>query len=228
MPQFVYSRLLKNKRNEISTSANRLRNGLSKVEDTKDKVMIMSEELKISQQQVKEYQAECDEYIIKIEKETSEAEIQKKNVSDQSRVIAVEEVDIKSKAELAQKDLNKAMPALDAATEALNALNKKDLTEVRTYVQPPTTVEKVMEAVMILLGRPTTWVESKRMLGEHSFLDQLKSFDKNNISEKVIKRIAKYTKDSSLEPDKVGAVSFACKSLILWVRAIERYSKIYK
>lgn len=220
--------MLKNKRNEISIYANRLRNGLSKVEDTKEKVIIMSKELKVSQKQVKEFQAECDEYIIKIEKETSEAEVQKQNVSDQSQVIAIEESDIKIKADVALKDLEKAMPALDAATEALNALNQKDLTEVRTYVQPPTTVEKVMESVMILLGRPTTWAESKRMLGERSFLDQLKNFDKNNIKDKVMQRIVKYTKDPSLEPEKVGVVSFACKSLILWVRAIERYSKIYK
>lgn len=220
--------MLEKKRKEISLYANRLRNGLSKVEDTKEKVITMSEELKISQQQVKECQAQCEEFILKIEEETKKAEFQKQNVLEQSRVIAIEESDIKIKAELAQKDLDKAMPALDAATQALDALNKKDLTEVRTYVQPPVTVEKVMEVVMILLKRPTTWTESKRMLGEANFLDQLKNFDKDNINDKIMKRIAKYTNDSSLEPDKVGVVSFACKSLILWVRAIERYSKIYK
>lgn len=220
--------MLAAKRSEISTSANRLRNGLSKVEDTKEKVITMSEELKINRQQVTVFQAECDEFIVEIEKETAEAEVQKLNVSEQRKQITIEEVEIKCKADIAQKDLDKAMPALNAATKALDALNRNDLTEVKSYATPPIIVQKVMEAVMVLLNRPTTWAESKRMLGEQNFLDQLKFFDKNNISEKTMKRIAKYTRDSDLGAEKVGKVSFACKSLILWVQAIERYGKIYK
>lgn len=221
-------RMLQDKRIFISSNANKLRNGLFKIEDTRIKVEGMSEELKISQEQVIEFQAECDLFIIKIQKETAEADIAKQDVADQSIKIAIEEAEIKVLAAAANKDLEKAMPALDAAMQALDALNKKDLTEVKSYAKPPTKVEKVMESVMILLGKEPTWAEAKRQLGEQSFLDQLKNFDKNHISEKTMKRIAHYTEDPELEPNKVGVVSFACKSLSLWVRAIEKYAKIYR
>ena len=49
--------------------------------------------------------------------------------------------------------------------QALESLNKKDMTEIKSYGRPPNLVEKVMEAVMILRGSDPTWAEAKRQLG---------------------------------------------------------------
>ena len=40
------------------------------------------------------------------------------------------------------------------------------MTEIKSYGRPPTLVEKVMEAVMILRGQEPTWAEAKRQLGK--------------------------------------------------------------
>lgn len=53
-----------------------------------------------------------------------------------------------------------------ACTQALEALNKKDLTEIRSYGKPPELVERVMDAVMILRNSPTGWQEAKRQLSK--------------------------------------------------------------
>lgn len=111
---------------------------------------------------------------------------------------------------------------------ALDTLNKKDLTEIKSYVTPPAKVEKVLEAVMILLERPPNWAESKRKLGEQNFLEDLKNFDKNNMQEKTLKKLDKYVNDPEFEPEKVGAVSFAAKSLCQWVRAMKKYGENWK
>ena len=50
--------------------------------------------------------------------------------------------------------------------QALESLNKKDMTEIKSYGRPPALVEKVMEAVMILRGNEPTWAEAKRQLGD--------------------------------------------------------------
>ena len=73
-------------------------------------------------------------------------------------------------AENAQHDLDEALPALAEATKALESLNKKDMTEIKSYGRPPALVEKVMEAVMILRGGEPTWAEAKRQLGRSCFL----------------------------------------------------------
>lgn len=57
--------------------------------------------------------------------------------------------------------------------QALDALNKKDITEVRSYGRPPGKVELVMEAVMILKQVEPTWAEAKRQLGDVNFLNQV-------------------------------------------------------
>ena len=82
-----------------------------------------------------------------------------------SEKIGEEEVKCRAIAENAQLDLDEAVPALQEAIKALESLNKKDMTEIKTYGRPPPLVEKVMEAVMILKGNEPTWNEAKRQLG---------------------------------------------------------------
>jgi hypothetical protein len=43
------------------------------------------------------------------------------------------------------------LPALEAAEKALNALNKADIIEMKTFTKPPYLVQLTMEGVCILL-----------------------------------------------------------------------------
>ena len=52
----------------------------------------------------------------------------------------------------AQADLDLALPAMEAATKALEALNKNDINELKVFNKPPPLVRTVMEAVCLLLG----------------------------------------------------------------------------
>ena len=49
----------------------------------------------------------------------------------ESEKISKDEVDTRKIAEDAQQDLDKALPALEAAQKALELLNKKDMAEVK-------------------------------------------------------------------------------------------------
>lgn len=53
-------------------------------------------------------------------------------------------------------------------------------------------------------------------------------FDKDNISDRVLKKIGTYVVQSDFQPDIVGRVSLAAKSLCMWVRAMELYGRIYR
>lgn len=66
--------------------------------------------------------------------------------------IGEEEIVCKRLATVAQADLDEAMPALNEAIAALDALSKKDISELKSYGKPPEKVQMVMEAVMILKG----------------------------------------------------------------------------
>ncbi|GLD54095.1 dynein axonemal heavy chain 2, partial [Lates japonicus] len=142
-------------------------------------------------------------------------------VSANSEKIGAEELQCKAMAENAQRDLDEALPALEEAMKALESLNKKDMTEIKSYGRPPALVETVMQAVMTLQGKEPTWAEAKRQLGEANFIKTLVNFDKDNISDRVLKKIGQYCRQVDFQPEIIGKVSLAAKSLCMWVRAME-------
>ncbi|XP_039277425.1 dynein heavy chain 2, axonemal [Nilaparvata lugens] len=223
-----YIAMLYIKREEVAEKANKLRNGVWKIDETRVKVEEMSIELEKSTVQVDQLTVECDGFLVMLRNQKKTADDQQRAVTARSVRIKEEEKACRLLADVALADLQEAMPALEEAIQALEALNKKDITEIRSYGRPPAKVEMVMEAVMILKQVEPTWAEAKRQLGDVNFLNQLKEFDKDHISDRTLKKIAVYTSNEEFEPEKVGIVSAAAKSLCLWVRAIEKYGKIYR
>ncbi|VDM31109.1 unnamed protein product [Hydatigera taeniaeformis] len=223
-----YKKMLESKRRELSDWANKLRSGLGKIDDTRTKVEEMSVELSEAKEKVAVFQKECDDYLVILVEQRREADEQTKSVTLTKEKIKVDETKCLQMAEVAQADLAQAMPALEAAITALEALNKKDITEIKSYGQPPHLVRKVMEAVMILRQAPPTWTEAKKQLGEQDFINQLVNFDKDHISDKTLKKISTYCAQDDFMPEVVGKVSFAAKSLCMWVRAMEEYGRIYR
>ncbi|ESP04959.1 hypothetical protein LOTGIDRAFT_184938 [Lottia gigantea] len=223
-----YKKLLFKKRKELGDAANKLRNGLSKIDDTREKVQNMSVELELAKTKVAQFQKQCEEYLVVIVQQKREADEQQKSVAQKGERIAEEETKCRHMAELAQQDLDEALPALQEAIKALESLNKKDMTEIRSYGRPPPLVEKVMEAVMILRGGEPTWAEAKKQLGDGNFLKQLMNFDKDNITDRILKKIGQYCSQADFQPETIGRVSRAARSLCMWVRAMEVYGRIYR
>ncbi|XP_063098620.1 dynein axonemal heavy chain 2 isoform X5 [Cavia porcellus] len=223
-----YKKLLGEKRQELLDQANKLRTGLFKIDETREKVEVMSLELEEAKKKVAEFQKQCEEYLVIIVQQKREADEQQKAVTANSEKIAVEEVKCQALADNAQKDLEEALPALEEAMRALESLNKKDIGEIKSYGRPPAQVEMVMQAVMILRGNEPTWTEAKRQLGEQNFIKSLIHFDKDNISDKVLKKIGAYCAQPDFQPDIIGRVSLAAKSLCMWVRAMELYGRLYR
>ncbi|XP_061138372.1 dynein axonemal heavy chain 2 [Syngnathus typhle] len=223
-----YKKLLGEKRCELGEQVNKLKNGLFKISDTGEKVAAMTVQLEESNRQVADYQKECDEYLTVIVQQTREADTQQKTVGAKKEKISAEEAQCKALAQAALKELDEALPALDEATKALESLNKKDMTEIKSYGRPPALVERVMQAVMTLLNKEPTWAEAKRQLGEANFIKTLINFDKENISDRVLKRIGNYCRQPDFQPDIIGKVSLAAKSLCMWVRAMEVYGCVFR
>ncbi|KAI9224867.1 dynein heavy chain and region D6 of dynein motor-domain-containing protein [Blastocladiella britannica] len=223
-----FCELYKAKKKSIGDLASKLSNGLRKLDDTRENVEKISVELEVARKQVAQFQKQCEDYLVIIVQQKREADEQAKQVSARSEKLQVEEEEVKAVADAARADLDQALPALEAATKALESLNKKDLNEIRSYGKPPPLVEKVMEAVMVLKKNEPTWDEAKRQLGNPNFIKQLIGFDKDNISDKILKRTSQYCAEESFQPDTVGKVSGAAKSLCMWVRAMETYANIFR
>ena len=95
-------------------------------------------------------------------------------------------------AEEAQRDLEGALPQLEAAIVALDSLDKSDISEIRVYTKPPTMVMTVLSAVCVLLQQKPDWNSAKLLLGDPGFLKKLVGYDKNSVPDKVSASFDRY------------------------------------
>ncbi len=87
----------------------------------------------------------------------------------------------------------------------------------------------VLSAVLTLRKASSIdWPEAQKHLGDPGFLKQLIEYPKDNMPDALLKKVEKYTANVNFDPEKVGKVSKAAKSLCMWVRAMHQYGLISK
>ena len=128
----------------------------------------------------------------------------------------------------AHRNLEHALPSLEAAMQAVSSIDKGELNDMRAMKNPPELTQQVLESVCILLGVKADWNTAKMLIGDAQFMQKLMDFDKDNIPEPVSKRVRRYIDNPKFIPDEVGKVSRIGASLCMWVRAIDLYAKIFK
>ncbi|XP_043489610.1 dynein axonemal heavy chain 6 [Polistes fuscatus] len=224
----LYEKTLHKKKQEILTLKKKIINGLNKLHETNEMVTIMKEQLIILAPKLKSSTEEVSQLVKIIAKEQIECDKVK-------HVVIADEAAAKIKAEEtaaleidARQDLEAVIPALEEAEQALKALNKNDINEIRVFNQPPRLVRFVMEAVNLLLGEKTDWPTAKLVLGDIHFLDRLIAYPKDDISDKLLENLQKYVNHPDFKPELVAKQSKVCKSMCVWVRAMDGYAKIYR
>ncbi|CAH2227151.1 jg8066 [Pararge aegeria aegeria] len=110
------------------------------------------------------------------------------------------------------------MPALRAAEKALQELNRNDIVEVKAMKKPPAGVLLVIESLCVVFDiKPVKeqgpgfgqkvlnyWKPGSQMLADPTaFLDSLMKYDKESITEEMIKKLKKYVTDPNYEPMKI-------------------------
>ncbi|KAM4722817.1 dynein axonemal heavy chain 1 [Rhinophrynus dorsalis] len=234
----IYSKLIGKKLMEIKTDKDRMKSGLDKLLHTAEDVAKMQEELEVMRPQLEEAAQDTVTTMQKIEEDTVVAETTRGSVQVEEAKATEKALTAQAIADDAQKDLDEALPALDAALASLNSLNRNDITEVRAMQRPPEGVKLVIEAVCIMKGikpkkvagdKPGSriddyWEPGKGLLQDPGkFLEGLFKFDKDNIPDAVIKAIQPYIDNEEFQPAAIARVSKACTSICQWVRAMHKY-----
>ena len=218
-----YRKQLKSNVKNIEVSTKRLQGGLQKLIEASsavDRMQIVLTEKKI----VVDSKTEKVQALIAIIQEKTEianqsqeqATIKQKFANEQSLIITKQK-------EEADYALTEALPAVEAASRALENLDRNDLTELKAFTNPPVAVKSLCMQLVCL--RPTgekleeNWNDAKKLLGNSSLLQSLKSFPKDDLTEKQVKKVNKYfTEDLTLE--KMMNISKAGYGLLTWVNTL--------
>ncbi|XP_061175178.1 dynein axonemal heavy chain 3-like [Saccostrea echinata] len=238
----TFKSLLGVKRDEIQTLRNRYLTGLEKLEFAASQVSIMQEELQALQPELIKTSAETEKLMIKIEQDTVEVEAKKEVVAADEAVANEAAAAAQAIKDDCESELAEAIPALEAAIQALNTLKPADITLVKSMKNPPAPVKLVMESICVMLGIKSErkpdgtgkmiedyWGPSQKLLGDLKFLDRLKGYDKDNIPVPIIKKIReKYITNPDFDPVLIKNASTACEGLCKWVKAMDIYDKVAK
>lgn len=112
--------MLEYKRQELTEQENKLRGGLWKLDDTRDKVNEMAEELERTQKQVLNSTKDCEEYLLTIINQRRDADETEKSVTAKSIRIEKESKECKKLEEVARADLATVEPSLNDAMKVSN------------------------------------------------------------------------------------------------------------
>ncbi|KAJ1498283.1 Dynein heavy chain 6, axonemal [Coelomomyces lativittatus] len=224
----LYISMLQEKRKEIGTQRDRLKSGLLKLAETNQLVAKMQQTLVQLGPELKQKAADVETLMIKIAQDQEMADGVKKVVEEEEKFVKEQALQTEAIAKEAQKDLDEALPVLEAAYKALDSLEKKDVAEMKAFAKPPEAVVMVMEAVCILFKVKPDWDSSKKLLGDPQFLRKIQEYDKDSLNDSIAKKLKKYLENPLFTPDAVEKVSKAARSMAMWVIAMDIYSRVNK
>ncbi|XP_059763861.1 dynein axonemal heavy chain 17 isoform X1 [Balaenoptera ricei] len=230
----LYQNLLAKKRMELAAKIERLENGLMKLQSTASQVDDLKAKLAIQEAELKQKNENADKLIHVVGVETEKVSKEKAIADEEEIKVEVINKNVAEKQKACETDLAKAEPALLAAQEALDTLNKNNLTELKSFGSPPDAVVNVTAAVMILtapggkIPKDKSWKAAKIMMGKvDTFLDSLKKFDKEHIPEACLKAFKPYQGNPTFDPEFIRSKSTAAAGLCSWCINIVRFYEVY-
>jgi len=129
---------------------------------------------------------------------------------------------VQQRKEEAERDLEEAIPHLEAAKEALMSIKQKDINLLKTLANPHNLIQRIMDAVLILhhktvipamqdetvhMGKhrfprlKTSWRHSLVFLRERGFLRSLLDFPKEKLNDETIELLEPYLNQSDFGVD---------------------------
>jgi dynein heavy chain len=231
----LYKSMLHDKKTKIHVLKDRLENGLEKMNSAAEQVAELQENLVKDMAIVAEKKQATDKLIVIVGQETNIAMDQKaiaQGEEEKCSAIAKEVMDFQA---VCEKEMAAAEPVIQAAMDALNSLDKKSLTELKSLASPPAKVDLVTTGVIVLLAtgkvpKDLSWGAAKKLMGNvDQFLNLLVNYDKDNTPVFACEYIEKNLfSDPDFTVDVMRNKSGAAAGMCSWVINVVKYYRIYE
>ncbi|XP_016337659.1 dynein heavy chain 11, axonemal [Sinocyclocheilus anshuiensis] len=231
----LYESLLGKRERELHLRHGRLQCGLQKLKTTASQVDDLTVKLNSQEVELTLKNQATEALMARIGLQTERLSQKRKDADLEEQKVAAMQAEVSRRLRDCERDLAKAEPALEAATAALQTLNKVNLTELKTFPNPPEAVINVTAAVMVLLApcgripRDRGWKAARVFMGKvDDFLQALLTYDKEHILESSLSVLKQeYLRNPEFHPDHVRTKSYAAAGLCAWAINIVRYYEVY-
>ena len=227
-----YKQLLAQRRADMFAGIERLDTGLNTLMRTNKDVEKLQEFLKEKKKEVEAKKAATDALLEEMGKQRSEAEAQQAIADVEKKKADAAAAEAKAIEEQCAGDLRVAKPALDAANDAVNCLDKASMTELKSFSKPPNGVDKVTTALLIMIKgekKDFSWENAKKMMAKiDAFKEKLEQYKGEDIPDDIIAKVLPMLDDPDFNFDRMKTKSGAAANLCNWVVNIVQYNGIYK
>lgn len=213
--------------------------GLEKMNSAKEQVDKMKDELKVKQANIAESQKQMTALISEIDSSTKDATKEREKVQNIVSSVTKQAEEIYETKMEAEKDLEAAKPALDAALQALNSITPKDMNALKALRKPPDVIKRVMDCVLLFrhlpISRPSwhevknvmvleaTYEESLKMMSDMGFLQTLLSFPKDEMNDETVELLQPYFRSPDFNYSSAKKASGNVAGLCNWAESMCKY-----
>ncbi len=171
--------------------------------------------------------------------ESAYAEEEQAKANDEEVKTNIKKDEAEKLAETCKVALEKALPALKQAEEAVKCLKKNHIGEMKAFTNPPPGVVVTCRVVLALLKEKLSasdpddkvWKKAQGLMNQpEKFLDRVLQFNGEEIEQSILDTVNKIVDDPTKkynEKDMLGQ-SFAASKLCAWSVNIVIFNKIFK
>ena len=226
-----YKYLLDLKRSSVIKMIDRLDVGLSTLRKTSADVAELKVDLTHRLVLVAEKQVATNALLEEIGVQRADADVQNEMASKEAEKAAVASAEAATIEVQAEGELAEAKPAMEAAAAAVDCLSKNMLGELKSLKQPPSGVDLITSACLILIEREYKnhkWDRAQKMMGNvDAFKQRLQAFRGEDITDDEIAKLQPFLSNPLFTVEEMTKKSAAAANLCNWVVNIVRFNRIY-
>ncbi|ODM99117.1 Dynein heavy chain 2, axonemal [Orchesella cincta] len=222
-----YSQLFNTESLTTTDKIKSLKLAIQEINGVQEKIGYLTEQALTADNKAQISRGECETFSKIVEQQRADTEEQAKLVKENSGELGTEVKEFQELADVIKDEWTAALESFEESNALLQDLAEDDLTHIRSYYSPPPIVSKVLDSVMIMIDKQTTWPEAKIQLGHPDFVRNISEFDKARITQEKLAKIRKYIQNTEFTPEAVSKYSNGARILCSWIHAIEKYGRTY-
>ncbi len=148
-------KLLGSRKSPVDGQIKRYEGGINKIAETEAQVEVMQKELEELKPKLEIATVENKELLINLQKNQKDADAKKLVCEGEERECNIQRDEANALRADCQQDLDRVLPLLDQAAAALDKITQDDMTQLKSYVNPPLSAAIVMEGVLYVFNEDT-------------------------------------------------------------------------